>query len=91
MLPPVPLSVFRAEVRAEVLLPGLPRVRGLPGDRIEFVIAHNRLRAPGLHHAAHDVHGTDLGWPAIHKISDKEGLPPGVAPSAVAVLIAELG
>ena len=56
----------------------------VPGNGIELMVAHDRTRAAGLHHAA-------LVRPPVDEVADKEGLAVGVPVRSVPVAVAQPG
>ena len=65
------------------------RIRRVPRNGIQFVIAHDGEGSTGIDHAAHDMHRADLRWAAVDKVSDEDRLSFGVTPGAGRVAIAE--
>lgn len=88
MLEPVLLAPF-IEMAAQVLAL-LFRVRRMPDDGIEFMIAHHGPGRSGIDHAAHDGNGAQLLWAAVDEVAHENGPAPGMAPSIHGFLITEL-
>src|ERR1035438_7389613 len=85
---PVLLAIFTV-VRAQIFARAL-EIGSVPGDGIQFVIAHDYERCSSIHHAAHSVDGAHLRRAiSINEVAYEEGLPPWVAPGTGRVAIAE--
>ena len=67
--------------------PGIGRV---PGDGVQFMVAHDRERDTGVNHAACNIHRADLCRAAVNEIADEDRLALVVTPGAARVAIAEL-
>ena len=66
---------------------GIGRV---PGNGIELVIAHHRLRCSGIEHFSDDADRFQLPWPAVDEVANKDRGPFRMAPSSQVVPIAHL-
>ena len=58
-------------------------MRRVPGDGIEFVVAHHGQRSARFHHGADQFHRAPLRWPAVDEVADENGRSLAVAPGAV--------
>ena len=65
-----------------LVLAFLFRMGCVPGNRVEFVIAHDGLRRAGVEHPAHDADGLKLPRPAVDEIADEDRASIRVAPGA---------
>ncbi len=72
------------------MAPGLVGVRGMEGQRIEFVVAHDCQGGASIHHGPDDLEGfPDLGA-AVDEVAKKDGLAFGVPVDAIVLGIAQL-
>ena len=65
-------------------------VAQVPSNRIELMIAHDRVCVPFIHHSTHDVDGVQLAGAAIDEVTKENYLAFRVPPCACLPLIAKV-
>jgi len=79
------LLVVRTQEFARVL-----RIRRMPRDGVEFVVAHDGQCRSRLDHRAHDAHGFQLARAPINEVADKDRLTIGMPPDEGVLAVAHL-
>src|SRR5690606_7369986 len=80
MLPTVFLALFVVAITQ--IFAFLLRMRCMPANGIQFMIAHDRERRAILYHGSHDVKRAQLVRSPVDQIADKDGLSFRMSPSA---------
>jgi len=88
VLPAVALAPLRAVARTQVFT-RLIRIRRVPGNRIQLVVAHDGERRSRVHHPAGDGHRANLRGTAIDEVADEDRRPFGVAPGAGSLAVSQ--
>jgi hypothetical protein len=89
VLVPVTLGVFTGMMLTHVFAVTL-RVISKPGNGVELVVAHDRLRRPGIDHAPNKIYRLALFGSAVDEVSNEEGLPLRMTPSATCLRVPQL-
>lgn len=72
-------------------LAGIAWVRGVPGDRVQLMVAHHGQRRAGVDHRAHRLDGLYAAAAAVDEVADEYCAAFGVTPGALALAVAQSG
>lgn len=87
----VPVDLALGTGAAAQVFATMQRVGCVPGDSVEFVVAHDSLRTARVHHAPHGHHAVNLAWPTVYEVAHKDCRPDWMAIGALRFPVTQFG